>query len=300
MYQYRKTIQCAIQDQGITIHSGVASTLKLFPAPSGTGICFRRSGSVYPLHPCYIEIKNFHTVLRFSSTFCVQTVEHVLAACLGLGVTDIIIECSQEELPFFDGSALHFSSMLHAAGLKEFKEESEYLVLQEPISVSEGNSYITLTPGLPFIHVSVPLTSIYQEEANFSFLKDDFYRNIAPARTFSQLSKIELMRQKGLIQGGNLECAVVLQEDGTTINPEGFRLPQECARHKILDILGDFMTLGAPCIASIESYAPGHSRNLKAVQCIAKNADSYRRMKYSDVKKYIQAVSEKKSFKYAS
>ncbi|WP_165780710.1 UDP-3-O-acyl-N-acetylglucosamine deacetylase [Holospora curviuscula] len=302
MYQYKKTIRHAISDQGIAIHSGFSSTLKLFPASSGMGICFRQSsdGVLYSIHPRYIEIENFHTVLRFSSTFCVKTVEHVLAACCGLGVTDIIIEASEEEFPFFDGSALHFVHMLQRAGLREFHEESEYIVLKAPVHVSEGDSYITLTPDIPYIQVSVPLTDQYREEANFSFLNDDFYYNIAPARTFSRFSDLEYLRSKGLIQGGGLECAVVLNEDGTAINPEGFRLPQECARHKILDILGDLMILGVPCIASIHSHAPGHSRTLKAVHCIAKDADIYCRMQYSDLKKYIERKSEKPILKYAS
>ena len=302
MYQYRKTIQNSISDQGTAIHSGIFSALKFFPAPSGTGICFRQTSgdALYPIHPCYIEMENFHTVLRFSSTFCVKTVEHVLAACCGMGVTDIIIEVSEEELPFFDGSALHFVHMLQRAGVKEFQEESEYIVLKEPIHISEGNSYITLVPDIPHIQVCVPLTGHYQEEAKFSFFKDDFYHNIAPARTFSRLSDLEYMRSKGLIQGGNLGCAVVLKEDGTTLNPEGFRLPQECARHKILDILGDLMILGAPCIASIYSHAPGHSRTLKAVHSIAKNADTYWRMGYSELIKHINSKAQKAPLKYAS
>ncbi|ETZ06700.1 UDP-3-O-[3-hydroxymyristoyl] N-acetylglucosamine deacetylase [Holospora obtusa F1] len=300
MYQYRKTIRNMIEDEGVAIHSGVSTSLRLIPAPSGSGICFRRSGVVYPLHPRYIEVKNFHTVLKFSSTFSVHTVEHLLAACCGVGITDLIVETSQEELPFFDGSALHFVQMLESAGIQEFEEESEYIVLKEAVCVLEGNSRLVLEPaGVPMIHVNVPISSCYQEEAHFSFLTDDFNYGIAPARTFSKFSEIEYMRQRGLIQGGNLGCAVVLEEDGTALNPEGFRLPQECARHKILDILGDLMILGSPCVASIYSYAPGHSRNLKAVQLIAKNADSHYRLKYSELKALTQLSSEKKTAKYA-
>lgn len=301
MYIYRRTISQPIHDTGVGIHSGLSSTLKIFPAASGTGITFRDQATqqLYPLHARYIEITDFCTVLRFSPTFCVRTVEHLLAACFGLGISDLIIEVSSEELPFFDGSALHFISILQRAGIQELCEEAEYLVLKDRVHIEEGTSTLTLTPGEPNVQALVFLSDAVQQEASFNMLKDNFCEEIARARTFAKLSNLEFMRSRGLIKGGDLTCAIVLKEDGSALNAEGFRLNNECARHKILDIMGDLMLLGVPCLASIYAIAPGHSRTLRAVQHIAHHPELTCRMSYSQAIKHIGHPPSKKVARYA-
>lgn len=301
MYTYRRTISQPIHDTGVGIHSGLTSTLKLFPATSGTGITFRDATTqqLYPLHARYIEMTDFCTVLRFSPTFCVRTVEHLLAACFGLWISDLIIEVSSEELPFFDGSALYFMNLLQRAGIRELSEEAEYLVLKDNVHIEEGTSTLLLTPGEPQVQVKVCLSDAVHQEASFHMLKDNFREDIACARTFAKLTNLEFMRSRGLIKGGDLTCAIVLREDGSTLNTEGFRLNNECARHKILDIMGDLMLLGVPCIASIHATSPGHSRTLRAVQYITQRPELTCRMPYSQAIKHMGHTPTKKVARYA-
>lgn len=301
MYTYRRTISKPIYDTGVGIHSGLTSTLNLFPAASGTGIVFRDATTqqLYALHARYIEMTDFCTILRFSPTFCMRTVEHLLAACFGLGISDLIIEVSSEELPFFDGSAVHFINLLKRAGIRELIEEAEYLVLKDSVHIEEETSTLILTPGEPKVQVEVRLSDAVHQKAHFHMLKDDFCEDIAYARTFAKLSNLESMRSRGLIKGGDLTCAIVLREDGSILNAEGFRLNNECARHKILDIMGDLMVLGVPCLASIYATAPGHSRTLRAVQHIAQHPELTCRMSYSQAIKHIGCVPAKKVARYA-
>ena len=302
MYIYRRTISEPISDTGIGIHSGLTSTLTLYPAPSGTGIVFRDPATqhLYPLHARYIETTEFCTALRFSSTFRACTVEHLLAACFGLGISDLIIETSAEELPFFDGSASHFMTLINRAGIQELNEEAEYLVLKSKVYVEEGKSTLTLEPGSPHVHVKVFLTDTVSQEAKYHMIRDSFIKKIAQARTFAKLSNIEFMRSQGLIQGGDINCALVLKDDGSALNAEGFRVNNECAKHKILDIMGDLMVLGVPCIASIYATAPGHSRTLRAVQYITQHPELTCRMPYSQAIHHINFHAQSKQARYAS
>lgn len=278
-YQYQKTLSKPGAIRGIGVHSGKAVSVLLQPAPPNTGLIFRllESGQYCPATLAYVRDGRLATTLCSLDGWAVSTVEHLLAALYGLGITNAWIDLSGgSELPILDGSSKPFVEMLLQAGVEIQEVETRWMVLRQEVRVQQGARWIEASPNsYPQMEVFVPLTDTLEEHHVFLPFQERFESVLAPARTFAKLSDLETLRQAGLIQGGTMDCAVVLDPEGRVINPEGTRFENECARHKLLDMVGDFALLGHFFWGSVRSYAPGHALNHAFLQEMLRQPDAW-------------------------
>jgi UDP-3-O-[3-hydroxymyristoyl] N-acetylglucosamine deacetylase len=266
----QKTLQKSVVLSGQGLHSGVKTGLILHPLPANRGILFSGiSGDVtLPAHLDYVGSTGYATSLR-SKGFAIGTVEHFLAVMHSYGITNLLVKV-QGEVPIMDGSALEFCQAIEEAGIEEQTEESAEIVIDRPYRFEAKNGEsISIVPAESF---SVRYLLRYPEpvgEQEHIYLYDSpefFKTEIAPARTFGFLRDIEKLQTMGLVSGGKLNNCIIIGED-KIINTD-LRYSNEFARHKILDILGDFYLLGRPIRGAISAAMTGHSDNIALLRQI--------------------------------
>jgi UDP-3-O-[3-hydroxymyristoyl] N-acetylglucosamine deacetylase len=269
------TLAHEVRCSGIAVHSGKITHLVIKPAPFEYGIQFLVSGCSLMAHWQQVgSTRSMTTLTAQQKNTHLGMVEHFLAACYGIGLTDLCIEVDGEECPIFDGSSEPYVNLLQQGGRKESTLETQWIVMQESLSLVKEQQRIEVSPGLPSFSVSMPLSKDIVHHYSYSVLEGNFIEEIAPSRTFVKLEDIQNLRNSGFIQGGSLSCAVVLK-DGIPINTEGFRLDQECARHKILDLIGDFALLGKFFYGQVSAVFPGHSLNHAMLKAIMHNPHAF-------------------------
>ena len=254
----RRSISCA----GIGLHSGGKVTLSLRPAPADSGIRFRRAdlgGLEVPATVQHVRGINLATGLGRDAVK-VDTVEHLLAALISLGVDNAVVELNSPEVPIMDGSAAPFIYLIQEAGVKPVSAPRRYLKVLRPMSLSRGDKRIALYPSDHFkvtysIAFDHPL--LRHQSRTIRITEDSFIEEIAPARTFGFLKEVEMMRQQGLALGGSLENAIVVGETGVLNN--ALRFDDEFVRHKILDAIGDMALVGHPIIGHLVAHRGGHA-----------------------------------------
>ncbi len=260
----QKTLKRNVVISGQGLHSGVKTGLILHPLPVNSGILFTGiSGDVsVPAHLDYVGSTGYATSLR-GRGFAVGTVEHFLAVLHSYGITNLLVKV-QGEVPILDGSALEFCELIEEAGIQEEKEELSEIVVDRPFRVGdEQGEFITIEPADSFsvrYVLNYPRPVGIQEHTYFHRGPEDFRGEIAPARTFGFLKDIEKLQTLGLVNGGKLNNCVLF-DDEKIINTD-LRFPNEPARHKILDIFGDFYLLGKPLRGKITAHMTGHSDNI--------------------------------------
>jgi UDP-3-O-[3-hydroxymyristoyl] N-acetylglucosamine deacetylase len=266
----QKTLQKSVVLSGQGLHSGVKTGLILHPLPANRGILFSGiSGDVtLPAHLDYVGSTGYATSLR-SKGFAIGTVEHFLAVMHSYGITNLLVKV-QGEVPIMDGSALEFCQAIEEAGIEEQGEDSSEIVIDREYKVEAKNGEsISITPADSF---SVRYLLRYPEpvgeqEHTYLYGGPEFFKSeIAPARTFGFLRDMEKLQTMGLIGGGKLNNCIIIGED-KIINTD-LRYPNEFARHKILDILGDFYLLGRPIRGAISAAMTGHSDNIALLKQI--------------------------------
>ena len=268
----QRTIKKMVRTIGVGLHSGTKVELILRPALPDSGIVFRRVDLQPPVELPASAISVGDT--RMASTLekegvKVSTVEHLMSACAGLGIDNLIIEITAEEIPIMDGSASSFVYLLQQAGLREQSAAKKFLRVLRPIEVREGTGadekWARLSPyhGFKldfFIEFNHPAVDGTGQTASVDFAMDSYVREIARARTFGFMQDVETLRGIGLARGGSLENAIVLDEY-RILNPDGLRYENEFVRHKILDAIGDLYLVGYPLLASYVAHKSGHKMN---------------------------------------
>jgi len=212
--------------------------------------------------PTNVSDTTLATTLGMNGTR-VSTVEHLLSALFGTGIDNAIIETDSFEIPIMDGSSLPFVDFLKDAGIKSQGKSKRFVVIKEPVSVSDGEGRAAILPSSEFrityeIDFSHPL--IGKQSYDMIFSHDTYERNICAARTFGFLQDVEYLQARGLALGGSLNNAIVL-DDNKVINKEGLRFPDEFVKHKILDAIGDLSLIGMPIIGHFVAYKSGHRLN---------------------------------------
>jgi UDP-3-O-[3-hydroxymyristoyl] N-acetylglucosamine deacetylase len=255
--------------EGIGLHTAVRCRLRLVPAPADTGIVFRRvdlDNFEIEAHGRNVARVSYATSLMKQGVW-LSTTEHLLAALYSSGVDNVYVDIDALELPILDGSSLPFIELLDHAGLRGLRKPRRYLRVIKPLEFSDGDRRIGIYPCddfrvrclIDFIH---PL--IGRQEAELVVTADSFRRELAAARTFGFVEEAERLRAQGLVRGGSLDNAVVLTRVGL-LNPEGLRFPDEFARHKTLDLIGDLALLGLPLQASVIAHKAGHALHTQLV-----------------------------------
>jgi UDP-3-O-[3-hydroxymyristoyl] N-acetylglucosamine deacetylase len=249
--------------KGLGIHSGREAAVTFAPLPRGSGIVFIKGGRKIPA-----TIKQVAETDRGTTLGGIAVVEHLLAALNGLEIDDLAITVTGDELPIMDGSALPFAEALLKEGLVKPAKERDWLFLHQPIKVVDGEATIEARPYRGFkVDFMVDFPGIGEQRLTFDRAKDDFVKELAPARTFGYVEEFDLLKERGLARGASLDNALVLTQDGYLNQP---RWPDELVRHKILDLLGDLMLLGRPLQAEIRAVKSGHKLNTELVRRILK------------------------------
>lgn len=278
MSERQTTIGREIAYEGVGLHTGKRCRVVFKPAPAGSGVRFVRldlEGSpevaVSPENAVYDAQHGRRTILRDGPAE-VHTVEHLLAAVFCLGVDNLRVELdAMEPGEPGDGSARPYVEFFREAGIVELEAERRYAEVPHPLRYQNGSSELVALPhdGLRVsftIHYDSPV--IGTQHAVFDVVPGVFADEIAPARTFVLRRDVEALRKAGMIQGGSLENAVVVEEDGVA-NREGLRFPDEFVRHKVLDLLGDLALLGRPLRGHIMAWRSGHQSHVRFVQRLA-------------------------------
>ena len=262
------TLARGTEIRGIGLHSGCESVLRLHPAPVGYGIVFKRvdlpgQPEIKALYTNVVDTRNC-TCLGDGRGNVVSTVEHLMAALSVMNIDNLLIEVNGPEMPIMDGSALPFWEALQAVQTVEQDIPRRFARVLRPVRFEDGNgAFAELAPAENFsidFSIDFPSPVVGHQEFSGTITAGVFQKEIAPCRTFCEKYQVDYLRSLGLIKGGSLDNAVVL--DGNTIlNPEGFRVENECVKHKVLDAIGDLYTSGYRIQGRLEAAKTGHYHN---------------------------------------
>lgn len=286
----QRTIKAVTRAVGVGVHSGQKVELTLRPAPPDSGISFRRTDLPTPVT---IPVNAFAVSdTRMASTISpggdpgapkVQTIEHLMSACAGLGLDNLAIDISAEEVPILDGSAASFVFLLQSAGIVLQDAPKRFIKVLEPIEIREGEGaqlkWARLAPyhgyklafEIEFNHPAVDATG---RSVEFDFSSNQYKRDIARARTFGFSKDVAMMRSRGLGLGGNMDNVIVV-DDTRVLNSEGLRYDDEFVKHKILDAIGDLHIAGKPLLAAYTAYKSGHALNNKLLRKLLADPSGY-------------------------
>jgi len=291
----QRTLKSLTQAVGVGLHSGQRVEITLRPAAPDTGIVFRRVDL-----PNVVDIAVSATAVtdtRLASTLScgsarVNTVEHLMSACCGLGVDNLYVDITAEEIPILDGSAASFVFLLQSAGIELQNAPRRFIRLTKPVEVREGSGanekWARLEPYHGFklsfeIDFSHPAVDSTGQRVEFDLSTGSYSRDIARARTFGFTKDVEMMRANGLALGGGLDNAIVM-DDYKVLNADGLRYDDEFVKHKILDAMGDLYVLGKPLLAAYSAFRSGHALNNLLLRELLKRTDAWEVVTFEDVR----------------
>ncbi|WP_219210586.1 UDP-3-O-acyl-N-acetylglucosamine deacetylase [Variovorax boronicumulans] len=292
----QRTLKSITRAVGVGLHSGQRVELTLRPSAPDTGIVFRRVDLPEPVSiPMTAEAV---TDTRLASTVSnggakVQTIEHLMSACAGLGIDNLLIDITADEVPILDGSASSFVFLLQSAGIALQNAPRRFIKLLKPVEVREGEGanakWARLEPyhgfklsfEIDFDHRVVDSTG---QRVEFDLGHDSYSRDIARARTFGFTKEVEYMRSKGLALGGGLDNAIVM-DDTKVLNVGGLRYDDEFVKHKILDAMGDLYVVGRPLLAAYSAFRSGHAMNNQLLRELLAHPDAFEIVTFDDEKR---------------
>ncbi len=287
---YQRTIETPVTVTGVGLHSGCRVRLALKPANINQGIVFIRTDLPdlprIKCHPFLVNDTRLSSTLVDDNNVRIGTVEHLLSAFACFGIDNIIVELSAPEIPIMDGSSNSFLYLLNQAVIVEQKAKKEYMRIKQSVEVIEDDKWVRIEPydgykvklSLRFDH---PLFNEENSEFEIDFAKQSYVSEISRARTFAFMYEIENIRKNGLGLGGNLNNAVVMDDD-TVINPGGLRFGDEFVRHKILDAIGDLYIAGHQLIGSFEGFKSGHAINNKILRKLLNTPEAWEYVTFDD------------------
>jgi UDP-3-O-[3-hydroxymyristoyl] N-acetylglucosamine deacetylase len=290
----QRTIKQLVKTIGVGLHSGTKVELTLRPAAPDTGIVFRRVDLEPP-----VDLPASATGVgdtRMASTLDkdgakVSTVEHLMSACAGLGIDNLYVDITAEEIPIMDGSASSFVFLLQQAGLQEQSVAKKFIRVKKPVEVREGTGvqekWARLDPynGYKlkfFIEFNHPAVDGTGQTAEVDFAVESYVKEVSRARTFGFMQDVETLRGMGLARGGSLENAIVMDEY-RILNPDGLRYENEFVRHKILDAIGDLYLVGHPLLASYTAHKSGHGLNNQLLRAMLAQPDAYELVTFDSI-----------------
>jgi UDP-3-O-[3-hydroxymyristoyl] N-acetylglucosamine deacetylase len=275
----QRTLRRQISCVGIGLHSGNKVNLALKPAPSDFGIRFRRTDLGDHEVPATVHnLAGIQLATGLSrNEVSVETVEHLLAALTSVGIDNVLVELNSPEVPIMDGSAAPFIYLIQEAGVKRLASPRKYLKIVRPIAISRGDKRIALYPSDHFkvtYSISFDHPLLRHQSRTIRITEESFVEDVAPARTFTFLKDVEMMRQNGLALGGSLENAIVLGETGILNN--ALRFEDEFVRHKILDAIGDLALVGYPVIGHLVAHRAGHALHTEFATKVLEETHAWR------------------------
>ena len=281
----QKTLRAPCHIQGIGVHSGREVAISLLPAPPDTGILFRLengrgNGKEHvdvPAHSDFITSTTMNTSLGRDGRE-IRTVEHLLAALVGMEVDNVVIRTHGAEIPAMDGSALPFVSRIMEVGRETQPAPRKFLRIKAPITVEEGEKSVGLYPSdVPTFscEIDFPHPAVGYQQLKIHLSPQVFVSDLAKARTFGFEEEMKDLHRRGLARGGSLDNGIGLGENGKVLNPDGLRYPDEFVRHKILDAVGDLALAGATILGEYRAVKPGHSIHRRLLHELRDNPERW-------------------------
>lgn len=265
---HQLTIQRPTEVEGIGLHTAVRSRVRLVPAAADTGIVFRRvdlDNFEIEAHVRNVARVSYATSLMKHGVF-LSTTEHILAALYSCGIDNVYVEVDALELPILDGSSKPFIDLLSLAGIRKLRRQRRYIQVVKPLEFADGDRRIGIYPADEFrVHCFVEYNhpAVGPQEVKISVDRESFSRELAPARTFGFMKDFAGLQAMGLIRGGSVENAIVLDDKAITNGP--LRFPDEFGRHKALDLIGDLALVGQPLKALVVAHKAGHALHTQLV-----------------------------------
>jgi UDP-3-O-[3-hydroxymyristoyl] N-acetylglucosamine deacetylase len=277
--RFETTIQRPVEAHGIGLHSGVQVSIRVLPAPVSTGIVFVRTDLDNFLIPAswrHVARVSYATSLMRQGVL-ISTTEHLLSVFYSCGIDNAYIEINNLEVPILDGSGLPFLQLIKEAGVRHYRRKRRYLRIRRPITVEDRGKRISILPDDSFrltceIRYDHPMVG--RQSLEMEVTPDRYADEIAPARTFGFLYELDQMRNMGLIRGASLDNAVCFDRD-TVMNPDGLRFPNECCRHKALDLIGDLALIGKPLLGHVIAERAGHAMHAQLVSRLMSDPSLY-------------------------
>ncbi len=291
---YQRTIKTPISAIGVGLHSGCRVSLTMLPAEVDQGIVFIRTDlpgqPKIKAHPFLVNDLRLSSTLVDENNVRIGTIEHLMSAFACFGIDNIIVELSAQETPIMDGSSNSFLYLLEQAEIVDQRAKKKYIKIKQEIEIRDDkdNKWVKFTP---FDGYKVKIITDFgghpvfkKEYSTFEadFSKHSYVDEISRARTFGFMYEVEYMRKNGLALGGNLNNAIVLDED-SVLNEGGLRFADEFVRHKILDAIGDLYIIGYQIIGAFEGYRSGHAINNQLLRKLLNNPDTWEYITFNDI-----------------
>jgi UDP-3-O-[3-hydroxymyristoyl] N-acetylglucosamine deacetylase len=283
-FERQTTLKNRVFTSGVGVHSNAAATIMLNPAEADTGIVFRRTGpargskAAVSAHWSQVTMTELCTTIGDGAQGAVATVEHLLAALLGLGIDNVLVEIDGPEVPVMDGSAAAFVDMIDAAGIETLSAPRRYIRILKPVRVSFGDAFCELRPhesGLRLdVDIDFPSAAIGRQARAADLVCKTFRRDLARARTFGFLADVERLWKAGFARGASLENTIAIRSD-RVLNPEGLRYEDEFVRHKMLDAVGDLALAGARILGLFRSHCGGHRLNVAVLKALFRDRSAF-------------------------
>jgi len=290
----QRTVANQIKAKGIGLHTGHESVMTLRPAPINTGVVFRRIDCApvveFKVSPDIVgETMLCTTIVQNAQNkkIKIATIEHLMSAIAGIGIDNLYIDITSDEVPIMDGSASHFIFLLQSAGIKIQDAPKTFVKILKPIRVendkggfAEFKPYegFRLTFSIDFEHPAFQTTA---EKMTLNFSSTSYFKEVSRARTFGFMKDMEMLRAKNLGLGASLKNAIGLDDEGV-MNAEGLRNKDEFVRHKILDAVGDLYMLGHPIVGEFTAHKSGHALNNQLLRALEAQADAFELVTYEN------------------
>ena len=274
---FERTIRSEIEFSGVGLHSGAPVSMRLVPAPAGSGIVFRRidlDNFEIPAIGRNVAKVSYATSLMRGSVL-ISTTEHLLSALIGYGVDNVIVEVDNLEVPILDGSAFPYVQAFHSVGLKQQRRRREYIKILKEVEVRDGSKFIGVYPWSGYgIRYTIDFPQpIGYETFTGDLAVGDYVEQIAPARTFGFKEDEAMLRDMGLIRGVSDESAIILSRRGVENGP--LRFPDEFVRHKVLDLIGDLALAGRRIQGRVVAERAGHAMHTALVQRLLRDRSAW-------------------------
>jgi UDP-3-O-[3-hydroxymyristoyl] N-acetylglucosamine deacetylase len=267
-----------VEAAGTGLHSGVPVAIRILPAPVSTGIVFLRTDlENFPIPASWRHVArvSYATSLMRQGVL-ISTTEHLLSVFYSMGIDNAYVEIDNLEVPILDGSGAPFVRLIEQAGIRQYRRKRRYLRIRRPISIEDKGKRISILPAEVFrltCETDYP-QPVGRQSIELEITPERYATEIAFARTFGWESDLRAMRDMGLIRGASLENAVCFTSAGV-MNPEGLRAPDECCRHKALDLIGDLALLGRPLLGHVIAERAGHAMHAALVARIMSDPSLY-------------------------